>query len=68
MSDLKTCPFCGGTGKLKSVEDKGGVYMFVQCTECGGSSEMFGFRNVPKRMNKNHPVFDKVKEAWNRRV
>ena len=68
MIELKKCPFCGGEGKLKSINDKGDVFMFVQCTECGGSSEMFVFKNVPTRMDKNRPVFDKVRAAWNRRV
>ena len=56
MTNLKTCPFCGGRAlvhKTTSTSDYPGI--FVMCTKCLTSSD-------------NYPNDEAAVEHWNRRV
>lgn len=58
MSELKPCPFCGGT-KLKKeiVTLKGGRKLyFFGCARCGGNVAYY-----------EDSLFDRVFETWNAR-
>ena len=53
MTELKPCPFCGGTAE-RHATDGYGVEWYVMCKDCGCST-MARYRG-------------KDIEAWNRRV
>lgn len=73
MSELKPCPFCGGT-KLK-IESKRtfkpGDFkhcsVTVRCTKCNARSPVVGI-NMPKSSyNEIEICEEEVIKAWNRR-
>lgn len=40
MTDLKSCPFCGGSAKLDYIRKLGWNYYYVYCTECANRTQM----------------------------
>lgn len=57
---LKSCPFCGGEGKL-IASGFNECYSLVKCEQCGAESGMF-------RISKEYCSDEKAAEAWNRRT
>ena len=56
MSELKPCPFCGGTASIRAVtpvhDGYGGYY--PMCNDC-------------LTTGNNYSTYEKAAEAWNRR-
>ena len=59
MTELKKCPFCGGTARMERAGNIG-LYI-VHCTLCGAEVSFF-------RCNAADRTQEKVIEAWNRRT
>ena len=75
MSELKSCPFCGGEAKLMGefqvipIQDASGAYVdadiqelptWVECTKCHAMTKYFD--------TFTDKDTDDAVEAWNRRV
>lgn len=70
MSDIKTCPFCGGRAKLRKqnrtiIDHQTQRNCYVYCTECDAR----GKRYLEGNTSDEHIVarFLAV-EAWNKRI
>lgn len=62
MSDLKQCPFCGGTAKLYREQGIGGSFgSVVRCEGCGAKSAW-------KQISYTTACDHEAAEAWNRRT
>ena len=57
--ELKSCPFCGGKGKIEHIDDTNLCYAI--CTKCYATAQ--GFLNYPGSNGEEKSV-----HAWNRRV
>lgn len=56
MTDLKTCPFCGGKAKLEEYTLIGNDYRyFIFCTECANRTQI--------QYNKMDTI-----ACWNKRI
>lgn len=58
MSELKTCPFCGGDVELRDKFDRGDETTFIHCTTCHMWIEKFNWRAYDKK---------DIIEEWNTR-
>lgn len=57
--ELKPCPFCGGTAKMKFGPDS--VYVYVECAVCGARAHI-------KEQSVKYCAMDEAEKAWNRRA
>lgn len=65
MTELKSCPFCGGDAELKTTINTKNfpTYQkaYVECKDCKAATDLF----TDKNCNGQH-IFKAI-EAWNRR-
>ena len=61
MSELKSCPFCGGDAQLDHSQVGFGVYSKVRCIKCHCSTKNFG---ISTKVSSDELAI----EAWNKRV
>lgn len=71
---LKDCPFCGGPGYLRPVNQFGGTRaVHVQCKACGVSSPVIAathymsFRGKPRTLTMQDAI-DEAAIIWNTRA
>jgi len=57
-NELKPCPFCGGKGKLN--DEKGRIYSFVKCTNCGAETGLIS-------VSAEYCSDEKAIKTWNTR-
>jgi len=70
MNDIiKTCPHCGGAGRLNanySYKTRS-YFIFVKCDICGSTGKTYGSREDPQAEDWNTPACDDAISAWNMR-
>ena len=59
MTELKPCPFCGGTVRVNPVTDEMYIRYYIRCTKCSARVEY----SLTESFNE-----DKAVEVWNRRA
>ena len=70
MSELKSCPFCGGEAEIRTtyyeLETKDvPINSYVRCTKCFAQTHEYPYKNTDR--TGTNPVESAV-NAWNRRV
>lgn len=68
MKNLKICPFCGGDAGIKSKKLEGISYVWIQCNTCRVATDFTLFKNMPARLDINHPSMKNVIDKWNNRI
>ena len=63
MTELKPCPFCGGTPNL--ITDRAYHAIGVFCSLCSGRVETIGY---PEERDSEDLAEQCIVNAWNRRV
>lgn len=71
--DLKPCPYCGGIakGRIRTVESFDKIHnYYVECTECGASTERYNTEFAMLRNGKFHVLthkeaIEKIANDWN---
>ena len=69
MTDLKTCPFCGGIAGLHgnySYKYKS-WFVFVKCMMCGSSGKTFMTEKDPEETDWKDDGCNRAITAWNMR-
>lgn len=74
--DLKLCPYCGGIAKgyIKTVQSFTKVHnYYVECTECGASTERYTTEFAMLQNGKFHVLtrkeaIEKTVDDWNNRI
>lgn len=62
MTELKSCPFCGGKAKIIAYNDGG---ICVKCLDCYCQTQTWSDETIAEARQKS--AFEKVVDAWNRR-
>lgn len=60
MTELKPCPFCGGTAELSEGKFDGKATSYVLCLKCAARGEFF-------TVSPKYASAIKAVEAWNKR-
>ena len=69
--EIKTCPFCGGEGKVMvKIENESMLFAWCQCTSCGATVDGYYMPLNPAGYSFNDVLewMRCVIETWNRRV
>ena len=61
MTELKTCPFCGGQAEISGGRYDGKSTSYVKCKRCMATGEFFF-------VSPEYASNDRAIEAWNRRA
>lgn len=61
--ELKPCPFCGGEASLSEGRKNSMPHAYVECLECGASSDI----SEKPVLKYNTDSVDEVIEKWNKR-
>ena len=64
--EMKTCPHCGGEGKLTCNYSRAtrGYFVFVKCAMCGSQGKIYSTNTKPNGIDK---VCTDAVKAWNMR-
>lgn len=66
MSDLKSCPFCGGPAGIRAEHYINGAHSWwLECSMCHIRTKEF---HTVDYDGSGAEAFDKAVETWNRRV
>ena len=68
--ELKSCPFCGGTGIIKAVNKNYGLTIWCQCKKCGARTEGYcpSTNNEDETIESIEQCKNRAVTLWNRRA